>query len=374
MRFTTSRRHLNLVLGDLSVAVAKRPVVDVLGCVRFTVTGATTTAETFDYQTRATVTLPGTGTGDGVTVAPHAELVKVLAATAKGTPKRTADTAPVTVDSTGAGPVTVTVDGYTVPLTTGDPKDYPELPDVPKTPLEVDAEHFTAEAARASAILPNDPDIPVLGCVKVSVDHRSVHLESTDRYRLVHTRTPHDGYLPDSAVLVDAAVLQHLSKRYSADDKVRIGITDDVFTVSFGDTTLSHRSTEEAAHFPDLGKVLPKNPTTTVTVDRKRLHAAADKGRGIAKATGGDYDPLSLTVDAVSVTVAPEGVSAPPVEADVTGDSPVTLKFKPKYLVEALSGVPGDSVTLDITGPGKPVLVTGDRDHRHLVMAMKNIV
>jgi DNA polymerase-3 subunit beta len=385
---TTTRRVLADALDTVGLAVATRPAVPVLAGVL--ITGhddGSATLTGFDYHTAITVTLPDTVRVPGRLVVSHSELKGVLSATAKGTPKRQADAAPVTFARDDGTP-SVTVDGYTVPFEEYPTDDYPTLPEAPPTLASMGRERFVSELARVSvATIGADWGLPMLETVRMEIadDGHQLSIVATDRYRLVWSilsTLPENTAAGTSTVLAHGRALAKLTKKLTG-DTVGIGIGDDLFAITCGSVRVLTRGHEAVGNFPTFRPLFPDTASVTVTADRAELLKATVRGRGILKAKKENGLSLTMTVTPDAVTIAPDlpgSTISPemPAKTDgVTSGDLLRFAFNPEFLEDALSSITADTLTLHATATTKPVVVTdGDENvssaaYRHLLMPIR---
>ncbi|WP_150236389.1 DNA polymerase III subunit beta [Nocardiopsis quinghaiensis] len=383
---TTTRRVLADALDTVGLAIATRPSVPVLAGVLITgYDDGTATLTGFDYHTAITVTLPETVQVPGRVVVSHAELKGVLSATAKGTPKRKADAAPVTF-AVDDGTPSVTVDGYTVPFEAYPTDDYPILPDAPPTLASVDRERFVRELGRVTvATIGADWNLPVLETVRLEASGHQMSMVATDRYRLVWSTLPTVPATTEhetGVVLAHGKTLAKLTKKLTG-DTVRLGVTDDLLAITCGDVRVLIRGYEEVGNFPKYRWLFPDTVPVTVTADRADLLTATVRGRGILKAKRENALPLAMAVTPDTVTVSPD-LPGPTVSPEMSAKTDgvaagelLRFRFNPEFLEDALSSVTSDTVTLHASSTTKPVVVTdGDEDvssaaYRHLLMPIR---
>lgn len=389
----TDRATLLDALATVGLAVTGRPVLPTLAGVLLEASSGDLTVSATDYDTAVTVRLPGATAGAGRLLVEHGELSRLLDALTKGTRKRDADRAPVTISAEDPTAPVLGLGGYTVPLETLPVADYPPLPAVPPSVARVDRAAFTAQAGRVLvAVETGTGALPMLAGVRLDVTDGALTLAGTDRYRLAVARLAAvTGVQAGSfGAVVAGRLLAGLCKRLTG-ETVRIGLDTTDATgfprVSFtcGPVTVVTRSA--TADYPPYATLLPAESSGTVVVDRARLLTDTRRAAAVlaAKAVRGGSVRLSIGPDTVSVAPAlaerAEQVSAPavPAEVDRSGD-PVGYLFAPAYLIEALESFTADTVTVHLTaGVSTPVLFTdtraGLRDRsafRHLLMPRRS--
>ncbi|KOX23830.1 DNA polymerase III subunit beta [Nocardiopsis sp. NRRL B-16309] len=381
----TDRGRLTAALDTAGLAIQTRSAVPVMSGVLITGhDNGDATLTGFDYQTAITVTLPEAAHTPGQLVVSHAELRGVLSATAKGTSKKRADAAPVTLAMDHGTPA-LTVDGYTIPVEEYPTDDYPVLPDAPAAVASVDRDRFVADLARTHvATVSPEWGLPVLETVRMEATGDRLSMVATDRYRIAWATLP---ALPDTPtipglVLVHGASLAKLVKRLSG-DVVRVGMSGDgsLFSLTCGTVRVLMRGHD--GRFPTFKPLMPTTTPVAITAGRTELLTATMRGRAILKAKKETAMPLAVTTTRDTVTIAPDlpGSTAAPQMPVKTHGIPVggrlRFLFRAEFLEEALSSFTADTVTLHATAATKPVVFTdGDApadsaDFRHLLMPIR---
>jgi DNA polymerase III subunit beta len=334
---------------------ARNPQSPVLAGILLTATadGTVTVAGT-DWQTSATARASADVGEPGRVLIPARMLAPVLAAL----PARQ--------------PVEVAFDGTRLIITAGAVRytllalpdgDYAELPAPGEHAAEFDAKALAAAVAHVAAAAGKDDTLPVLTCVRLTLDGGTgtATLAATDRYRLAVLTCP---YAPGPAdatgdALIPARDLAAIIKR-PGDGPVRLALTGETAAFSTANRHVTMRLV--CGEFPDVTRHIPDSAavTTTVTAEVAPLAAALKRAAVVA-----DRDtPARLAVTDGSVTVesgtSDDASYTETVPAALDGE-PLTIAFNPGYLLDGLAAVTGTGSTaarLAMTTPGKPAVIT----------------
>ncbi|MBA0127282.1 DNA polymerase III subunit beta [Haloechinothrix sp. YIM 98757] len=385
----TDRATLAGALTTVGVGLARRPGVPTLGGVLLDGRDGDLTLTATDLETVATVRVPDAVRTSGRLLIDHTEATKLLAALVKGERKRDADAAPVTVRTTDDGTAVLDVGGYTMPVTTYRAAEFPTLPEAPPAVAEIDRERFTTDARRVLVATGDDDTVPMVMGMQMRITPGTLTLAGTDRYRLaVATLAATTAATEERAVLFPARKLSAALKHCAA-DRVRLGQDAAGEWVSLTCGTLTVITRPIDTQFPTVEELVP-HAAVTARADREalthataRAAAALEAKKHTARASHGQPTAaqVALTVDpAGSVSLAPvvrehaDAVTAPAHPAEVDGLSePVRVLFTASYLRDALNTLDGDTVTVQLASPTRPVLLTGtDPDtYRHLLMPVR---
>ena len=356
MKLTMAPGRLTAVTGWVTATArpAKNPPSPVLAGIMLTATadGTVTVAGT-DRQTSATARASAEVGEPGRALIPARMLAPVLAALPARQPVEVAfDGTRVAIT---AGPVRYTL------LTLPD-RNYPELPAPGEHAAEFEPKALAAAVADTATAAGKDDTLPVLTCVQLVLDGKgTATLAATDRYRLAIATiryTPGPADTP-AAALIPARDLAAIVK-HPGDTPVRLGLTSDTAAFSTTDRHVTMRLI--AGEFPNVTRHIPDPAavTTTVTADVAALAGALKRAAIVA-----DRDtPARFTFTDSSVTVesgtGDDASFTETVPARLDGD-PLTIAFKPGYLLDGLAAVTGTGNTaarLAMTTPARPAVIT----------------
>jgi DNA polymerase-3 subunit beta len=372
VKLTMPRDVLAAVTGWVAATArpAKNPLSPALAGIMLTAAadGTVTVAGT-DWQTSAVARASAEVGEPGRALIPARMLPAVLAALPARQPVDLAfDGTRVTV---AAGAVRYTL----LALPDGD---YPELPAPGEHAAEFDAKALAAAVADVAAAAGKDDTLPVLTCVRLALDGKgTATLAATDRYRLAVATCP---YAPGPAVapaeaLIPARDLAAVVKR-PGDAPVRLALTSETAAFSTADRHVTMRLF--SGEFPNVTRHLPdpKAITTTVTADVATLAAALKRAAVVTERD----TPARLAFTGSSVTVesgtGDDASYTETVPATLDGE-PLTIAFKPGYLLDGLAAVTGTGHTaarLAMTSPVKPAVITpadGEPGFTYVLMPVK---
>ena len=381
----TDRATLVHALTTVGMGVARRPVVPALGGVLLDGRDGHLTVTTTDNETVVSVRVPDVVRSPGRLLIDYAEATKLLAALVKGTRKRDADAMPVTVRTTVDGGAVVELGGYTMPVTTYPAEEFPTLPEIPPTMVEVDRERFATDAARVLVAVGTDDTLPMLTGVQMQTAPGALTLAGTDRFRLAVAEVPATtAAAEDRSVSFPGRVLSAVLKHCTA-DRVRLGVdaAGDWVSLSCGALTVLTRPVE--APLPDYERLLPE-VAVTARADRATFTRAVIRATAVVEAKKHTRDDraaaqVAVTVDpGGAISVAPvlgehaDAVTAPDHPAEVNGATDtVRVLFTASYLRDAVNSLDGDTLTLHLATVTLPVVFTAAHapGYRHLVMPVR---
>lgn len=150
-----------------------------------------------------------------------------------------------------------------------------------------------------------------------------------------------------------AGILRSLINKETETVKIRKDEKSAIF--SFGDFTLGCRFVK--GNYPNYNRVIPQDNPNELTVDRLLLLAAmrrvslfASKASSLVKMSMDDNSLVLQSQDLDYSTKADESVAC-----SYEG-SPLSIGFNSVYMLEVLNNLPGESIVVKLSDPGRPGL------------------
>lgn len=286
--------------------------------------------------------------------------------------------------------VIVSVSGGTVQLAAGSLKyslqtiegEYPPAPEAPQ-PLGQAAGDLLAEAISQVGFAASRKDVGPsrLQGIHLHFNGSSLTMAATDKYRLAVRRIDWVPNRPDheQIVLVPAADLIEAARNWGT-DPVSLGIEDSgILGVVSGRRELSTRLIDDK--FPAFEALFPKSSTTTARVATADLLDAIKRVGLLANYSSSGS--ITFTFESESLTLEAHGSMdldrATEVLDAVSEGEPMTIRFKPAYLQEALNALRSKVAVFNFTDPNRAAVIQGadeldgpvHADYRHLLMPLR---
>lgn len=248
--------------------------------------------------------------------------------------------------------IRISAEGASYDISGIDPRSFPLIP-APEGDLEfsIDGDLLRQIIRQIAVTAAAGPGV-AQGYDKVLLEARDGVLTAvtTDTVRLAVRTAAIEG-LPTFDVMVPAHALQELAKILSPSAPVKVLISDDEISFTFGDTEFQARLCER--EFPDYRKIIPKEHSRTFVVDAK---AFTDAIKGVMPVARENKSKVHFAIggDEVVVTAkSHEGEAMRKVPAVTTGE-PLDLAFNAKFVLDFLSVVDADRVHWGVTSSIHP--------------------
>lgn len=250
-----------------------------------------------------------------------------------------------------------------------------EFPSIPKIDGggQVINNHLFSLGIKSSAFAASVSSIkPELGSVYIlQKKEHSLTFVATDSFRLMEKTVPQKGFVLDSSILLpqkNALEIARVLDSVNSDPVCRF--TDNQFSLDFTEGVYV-TSRLISGSFPDYEQIMPKEFSANVTVLKEDLARAFKKTNIFLN----KFFQVGLYITSGSLTVSAlggeSGTTTESVRAETSGEE-LTLNFNQKYLTEALPHLVDDSVLMQFSGIGRPMVIkgVGDSSVRYLVMPM----
>ena len=250
--------------------------------------------------------------------------------------------------------------------------------DFPKVPDHREASYATVESAvlremieRTMFSICNDETRFHLNGVFFESDGSKCRMVSTDGHRLSKVeRTIPNGPKLSAGVIIPKKGLLEIKKVLEQGPNAKLAVkTPHVFLVQ-DDIAIAVKLID--AQFTPYDQVIPRDHKKIITVDRLRLIDALRRAQLMSSETRG----VKVAASKEGVTITSDnpdlGEVREELEAEFNSD-PIAIGLNPKYVVELLTQMTSDQVTVALGGELDPGLIrplTGD-DYLGVVMPMR---
>lgn len=247
--------------------------------------------------------------------------------------------------------------------------------DFPKVPDHREASYSTVESAvlremieRTLFSVCNDETRFHLNGVFFESDGSKSRMVSTDGHRLSKVeRTIADGPKLSAGVIIPKKGLLEIRRLLDAGATCKLAIKTPHLFLAQEDLAIAVKLID--AQFPPFDQVIPKDHKRIITVDRGRFIDALRRAQLMSSETRGVK--VAATKDGITITSDnPDlGEVREELDADYNGE-PIAIGFNPKYVVELLSQMSSDQVTLALSGELDPGLIRPVSSDEYLGVVM----
>lgn len=229
--------------------------------------------------------------------------------------------------------------------------DFPPLPVPPAELVEVDAPVLAELIARTGYSVSGDESRPHLAALLLEGEGGVLRAVSTDGHRLSKAEAPG----PDlPSCMVPARGVTEVA-RLASSGPLRVGADRGVLFVEAGDVVLSVKLGDES--FPPYEKVIPTKASRRLAMPRGAL---VDALRRVVLVASRDSHGVRLTLGEGSLRVDAEsqdrGDGSEDLEVDYAG-GPLTIAANARYLLDVLTALDEDEVTLEMGGDLDPIAI-----------------
>jgi DNA polymerase-3 subunit beta len=256
--------------------------------------------------------------------------------------------------------------------------DFPSVPqkaskDVLRFPKELFVEGLSQVLFAASS----DETRPVLTGVLFIFKRNKMVMVATDGFRLSQKRLSLKGIEKSEKVILPKTALTELLRLSGNSETVAFSLKKKDNQVVFGVDGIVLATRVLEGEFPDFEKIIPKESSCKVNVDKEELLRAVKLASVFARDSA---NVVKLTIKKASLEISAEsqqaGQQKTQVDAKVEGDNfknSFEIAFNYRFLEDFLNSIKGDEVFLGFSSPDAPGIFrdSQDKDYIHLIMPVK---
>lgn len=350
MKFVVSSSELLRHLATISGVIASNPIVPILENFLLELDEANLTITASDMQTVMMTEAQVESSDKGAIAVP----AKLLMETLRSLPEQPVN---VSVDEESFGIELVTSNGR-FKLAGENPMDFPKAPDVNRNfSIEIDSSVLGAAIANTIFATSTDDLRPAMTGVFVQVDTDNTTFVATDGHRLVRYRR--DDIKSENAtslILPRKALMLLKSSLPSGDLPVKAEFSNSNAFFSFGNIKMICRLIDE--RYPDYENVIPQNNPNHMKIGRAELLSTLKR---ISIYSNKTTHQIRLKVTGNELEISAEDLdysneANEKLGCEYEGDD-MEIGFNAKFLVEMLSNLNTDNLTLEMSQPNRAGLI-----------------
>ncbi|GAB4558078.1 MAG: DNA polymerase III subunit beta [Haliangiales bacterium] len=251
-------------------------------------------------------------------------------------------------------------------------RDFPKIPDEREADFsEVDAEIMREMIDRTLFSVCNDETRFHLNGVFFESDGASARMVSTDGHRLSKVERKLDGGPTLSAgIIIPKKGVVEVKKLLESGGKAGIAVKSPYLFARADGMLLAVKLIE--SQFPPYQQVIPKGHEREVIIDRQNLLSALKRAQLMSSETRGVKFSAENGTLVISSDNPEIGEVREELEAQYSGDK-ISIGFNPKYVIDLLTQIATDQVTIELNGELDPGLLRpfSDDDYLGVVMPMR---
>ncbi len=204
------------------------------------------------------------------------------------------------------------------------------------------------------------------------VEGKQLSLVATDGHRLAYASATLDVEVPKQEVILPRKTVLELQRLLSdADGAIEMQFANNQAKFSFDGMEFVTKLVE--GKFPDYNRVIPRNHKNSITLGRSALLATLQR---TAILTSEKFKGVRLNIDPGTLRVAANNAeqeeAVDELDIDYGGDS-IEIGFNVTYLIDALSNMSQDMVTLELSDGNSSALFTipDNTTFKYVVMPMR---
>ncbi|MCK4935061.1 MAG: DNA polymerase III subunit beta [Simkaniaceae bacterium] len=249
--------------------------------------------------------------------------------------------------------------------------EFPSLPDLSDASyFPINSSNFKETLSRTAFAAAREDSRHVLNGILTTIHDGKATFIGTDGKRLAKVMTSID--LQDQLsnnYLVPLKAIEEMVKILETHPTGKIGLLEDKITLEVGSICLIAKLL--AGEYPDVNRVIPENPTHSIMLHREELCSllkqvslfTSEKSQSIHFI----FNNGELELVGTSSDIGEGKVSMP---VDYSGDR-LEVAFNPHFFLDILRHCKDETVSLGISNPFDPGLITDSSDALFVIMPMR---
>ncbi|MFK4208729.1 MerR family transcriptional regulator [Streptomyces sp. NPDC030920] len=188
-----------------------------------------------------------------------------------------------------------------------------------------------------------DPELPMLGGVLFDIEGESLHVVTTDRYRMAVAQVGIAGYAGGRVqVIVPTPLADAMRALLAGEGPVRLSVDGDRVTLEAGDRQAAGQCLDH--DFPDYRRLMPQATGHRTVVEVAAFRKALQTGP-VRSGESGDLSVLRVE-DGGTVTLCADGA-----------EDPDRVAVNRAFLLDALTAQARDRLILELGTPTAPIAI-----------------
>jgi DNA polymerase-3 subunit beta len=251
--------------------------------------------------------------------------------------------------------------------------DFPTIPVVEGEKLILPAKKFLEGIKSVYYSASNSEIKPEIGSVHIYPEEDMLVFVATDSFRLAEKKVKIKQKLSFGGILIPFKNTIEIIKVLESVEEGDINITLQKNQISFLTSNIYLTSRIIDGAFPDYKQIIPKNPTTEVTLLKQDFISSLK----ISNIFSDKFNQVTFNIKPSEKIFEIEakntdiGENVTIIGGAISGEN-VTLNFNYKYIIDCFLSITTDSLVLEFNGNNRPMIIKpiGDASFIYLVMPM----
>lgn len=273
--------------------------------------------------------------------------------------------------------------GFTGKILGMNASDFPKVPQTIKKDESIDLSktEFLNALPQVSFAVSSDEARPVLTGILFILSKKSLSLVATDGFRLSRKIINLEGVGKEIKTVIPKNILLEVSRVGEENENILLEVKEKEKQVVFGLDNLILSSRVLEGEFPDFEKIIPKNSSVKVRVDKEELLRAVKLASVFARDSANivkikimkDFIKLSAESSQVGNQETIIDAKVEPSFAEASADKGFEISFNYKFLEDFLRAVVGEEVVMEFNNASSPGVFADPKDptYLHLIMPVK---
>ncbi len=374
MKLEIQTKKLKEVVGLVEKTAGKHATLPILSCLLVEVGKNTVTFRSTNLDVGVEVVVSAKTTGEGSVAVPARTFSTFIFQLPDQNQTTTIEVDQDTATGVASGNLLIQTTQSKGVIKTVPPEDFPAIPVVSdgqefELPADVIVKGLKSVwySSSVSGIKPE------LSSVYLYRDGDYITFVATDSFRLAEKKVKAPNTVKLNDILIPFKNISDIIRTLeSIGGKVTVKVNKNLISFSEGQTTIVSRIIDGV--FPDYKQIIPKSFITEIVALKQDIIDSLK----LSNIFSDKFNQVRLVVDPkkkiceVQTKNSDVGENKTSISAALTGE-PIEVNFNYKYIVDCFQSIEADSVSLQLSGPNKPMVirpVSSDSTFMYIVMPM----
>jgi len=254
--------------------------------------------------------------------------------------------------------------------------EFPKVPKITtKQQISISAKKLIQAFEYVVPAVSLDESRPVLSGVYCKINKSNMTVAATDSYRLAQYQVNQVNG-EDIEVIIPYRTILELIRIVKSDDikSIDVGITSNEVVFSTEDFSLTSQLIEGS--YPDYTKIVPKQSSTTIVLEKEDLQSALKVASLFSKENA---NTITIQSDKKDINIHSEGAQVGTNTSNIpakTNGSVVNINLNARYLIDALNTINSSSIKIGLNDKLDPCLLSSTDDKNtnnfHIIMPLRS--